>query len=137
MCSPLSPWTREGVDRRCEERIVELEKPILIRRFMEQRRRRVRADSLPLNTRLSIETQGHPAFSLQHLGSFFRAEGDQSSVLNYTGARLEYLPPYSPDFNPNEDAFSKLEAMLRRAAERSIGGFWNAIGRLLKLFTPT
>ncbi|TCL88971.1 DDE superfamily endonuclease, partial [Rhizobium sp. PP-WC-2G-219] len=52
------------------------------------------------------------------------------------GARLEYLPPYSPDFNPIENAFSKLKALLRKAAERSIGGLWTTIGRLLNLFTP-
>lgn len=57
-------------------------------------------------------------------------------MIESVGARLEYLPPYSPDFNPIENAFSKLKALLRKAAERSIAGLWNAIGRLLKLFTP-
>jgi transposase len=36
------------------------------------------------------------------------------------GARLLYLPPYSPDFNPIENAFSKLKALLRKAAERTV-----------------
>lgn len=57
-------------------------------------------------------------------------------MIESVGARLEYLPPYSPDFNPIENAFAKLKALLRKAAERSIGGLWNTIGRLLKLFTP-
>ena len=52
------------------------------------------------------------------------------------GAELLFLPPYSPDFNPIEKAFSKLKAHLRKAAERTIDGLWNAIGRLLDLFTP-
>ena len=52
------------------------------------------------------------------------------------GARLLYLPPYSPDFNPIENAFAKLKALLRKAAERTVGGLWNAIGRLIDLFPP-
>ena len=38
------------------------------------------------------------------------------------GAELRYLPPYSPDFNPIENAFAKLKALLRKAAERSVDG---------------
>jgi transposase len=45
------------------------------------------------------------------------------------GARLLYLPPYSPDFNPIEMAFSKLKALLRSAAARTIPDLWNAIRR--------
>jgi transposase len=52
------------------------------------------------------------------------------------GATLRYLPPYSPDLNPIERAFAKLKALLRKAAERSVDGLWNAIGRLLDLFPP-
>jgi transposase len=52
------------------------------------------------------------------------------------GASLLYLPPYSPDFNPIENAFAKLKALLRKAAERTVGGLWAAIGRLVDLFTP-
>ena len=44
------------------------------------------------------------------------------------GAGLLYLPPYSPDFNPIEQAFSKLKAWLRKAAERTIGALWDQIG---------
>jgi transposase len=47
------------------------------------------------------------------------------------GASLLYLPPYSPDFNPIENAFAKLKALLRKAAERTVDGLWTAIGRLL------
>lgn len=48
-----------------------------------------------------------------------------------------YLPPYSPDFNPIEKAFSKLKALLHKAAERSVDALWNRIGALLNEFTPT
>ena len=50
--------------------------------------------------------------------------------------RAVYLPPYSPDFNPIENAFAKLKAFLRKAAERTVGDLWDAIGRLIDLFTP-
>jgi len=52
------------------------------------------------------------------------------------GAMLLYLPPYSPDFNPIEQLFAKLKALLRKAAERSVDGLWNRIGSLLNAFTP-
>ena len=57
-------------------------------------------------------------------------------LIDAAGAGLLYLPPYSPDFNPIEQAFSKLKAHLRKAAERTIHGLWNAIGRILDLYTP-
>lgn len=48
-----------------------------------------------------------------------------------TGARLLYLPPYSPDLNPIEQLFAKLKALLRAAAERSIPALWDRIGEIL------
>ena len=57
-------------------------------------------------------------------------------MIEAAGARLLYLPPYSPDFNPIENAFATLKALLRKAAERTMEGLWRAIGRLLDLFTP-
>ena len=53
-----------------------------------------------------------------------------------TGARLLYLPPYSPDFNPIENAFAKLKALLRKAAEPTVDGLWDAIGHNIDLITP-
>ncbi len=53
------------------------------------------------------------------------------------GAGLRYLPPYSPDLNPIEQAFAKLKALLRKAAERTVDGLWTAIGQLLDRFPPT
>ena len=57
-------------------------------------------------------------------------------AIEAAGAGLRYLPPYSPDFNPIENAFAKLKALLRKAAERTIEGLWAAIGRLIDRFTP-
>ncbi len=57
-------------------------------------------------------------------------------AIEAAGARLLFLPPYSPDFNPIEQAFSKLKAHLRKAAERTIHGLWDAIGRILDLYSP-
>ena len=50
--------------------------------------------------------------------------------------RLLFLPPYSPDFSPIENAFSKLKRLLRSAAERVVDRLWRAIGRLLDEFHP-
>jgi transposase len=47
-----------------------------------------------------------------------------------------YLPAYSPDFNPIENAFSKLKRLVRSAAERTVEGLWDSIGQLLDRFTP-
>jgi transposase len=52
------------------------------------------------------------------------------------GAQLLYLPPYSPDLNPIEQAFAKLKALLRKVGERTRDGLWNAIGQILKLYSP-
>ena len=56
-------------------------------------------------------------------------------LIEAAGASLRYLPPYSPDFNPIEKAFSKLKALLRKAAERTVDGLWAAIGRCLDLYS--
>ncbi len=52
------------------------------------------------------------------------------------GASLLYLPKYSPDLNPIENAFAKLKAGLRRAAERSTEALWNRIGSILDTYSP-
>lgn len=58
------------------------------------------------------------------------------AAIEAVGARLLFLPPYSPDFNPIENAFAKLKAMLRKAAARTIDELWRAIGQAIDLFTP-
>ena len=52
------------------------------------------------------------------------------------GATQRFLPPYSPDFNPIENAFSRLKAMLRKAGGRTVSGLWNLIGKLVDIFQP-
>ena len=52
------------------------------------------------------------------------------------GATLVYLPPYSPDLNPIEQAFAKLKSLLRKIAARTVSRLWDALGDLLDRFTP-
>jgi len=59
------------------------------------------------------------------------------ALIEAAGAKLMFLPPYSPDFNPIEKAFSKLKAHLRKAAERTIAGLWDRIGKLVELVEPS
>jgi len=65
-----------------------------------------------------------------HKGAGVRA------AIEAAGASLLYLPPYSPEFNPIENAFAKLKAMLRKAAARTVEALWNTIGRIVETFTP-
>lgn len=57
-------------------------------------------------------------------------------AIEAAGASLLLLPPYSPDLNPIENAFAKLKALLRKAAERTVDRLWQRIGLLLDAFTP-
>lgn len=57
-------------------------------------------------------------------------------AIERAGATLLYLPPYSPDFNPIELAFSKLKAHLRKAAARTIHHLWDAIAEAIDEITP-
>ena len=58
-------------------------------------------------------------------------------AIRRTGAKLFFLPAYSPDLNPLEQVFAKLKALLRKAAQRTIDATWTKIGQLLDRFTPT
>ena len=60
---------------------------------------------------------------------------DVRRAIEAVGATLLYLPPYSPDLNPIENAFSKLKAFLRKAAARTIDDLWNVIGDALPTLT--
>ena len=53
------------------------------------------------------------------------------------GAELRFLPPYSPDFNPIEMAFSKLKAFLKKAAARTVDDLFDAIAQGIDAVTPT
>jgi transposase len=58
------------------------------------------------------------------------------TAIEATGASLSYLPPYSPDFNPIENAFAKLKSGLRKAAARTTEHLWDAIRDAIPRFTP-
>lgn len=57
-------------------------------------------------------------------------------AIEAVGARLLFLPPYSPDLNPIENAFAKLKALLRKAAARSIEQLWQAIADIIQTYSP-
>jgi transposase len=61
--------------------------------------------------------------------------GDVLEAIEKAGARLLFLPPYSPDFNPIEMAFSKLKARLTKAAARTIDELWSVVADCLSAFT--
>jgi len=57
-------------------------------------------------------------------------------AIEAAGATRAFLPPYSPDFNPIEQAFAKLKASLRKAAARTVDDLWAAIAEAIELFPP-
>jgi len=57
------------------------------------------------------------------------------TLIEAVGAKLVYLPPYSPDLNPIEMAFAKLKALLRKAAARTRDALWNKISEVIQAFT--
>jgi transposase len=58
------------------------------------------------------------------------------AAIERAGATVVYLPPYSPDLNPIENAFSKLKGLVRSAGERTVERLWSLLGRSLDAFTP-
>lgn len=78
-----------------------------------------------------------------HLGDIVIADNHRShtiaaarELIEARGAALRLLPPYSPDLNPIEKLFSKLKALLRKAAHRTVETLWKEIGNLLDTFPP-
>ena len=69
---------------------------------------------------------------MDNLGSHKRPS--TRALIEAAGAKLVFLPPYSPDFNPIEKAFAKLKAMLRAAEQRTVSGLWDFIGLCVDLF---
>ena len=67
--------------------------------------------------------------------SAHKVEGVREAIAK-AGATLLYLPPYSPDFNPIEQAFAKLKTLLRKASARSVDGLESAIALALEAFSP-
>lgn len=57
-------------------------------------------------------------------------------AIRAAGAKLFFLPPYSPDLNPIEQVFAKLRHLMRKAQERTVNALWRSIGSLLDAFSP-
>ena len=74
------------------------------------------------------------AVVLDNLATHRNAEA--VAALREAGCWFLYLPPYSPDFNPIEMAFSKLKALLRKAGARTFTDLFEALGNICDLFTP-
>jgi len=71
---------------------------------------------------------------IDNLGSH-KVKGVREAI-DAAGARLLFLPPYSPDLNPIEQFFAKLKALLRTAACRTVDGLWYTLGTALDAFSP-
>jgi transposase len=71
---------------------------------------------------------------IDNLGSHKSQAVEQA--IRAAGARLLFLPPYSPDLNPIEQMFAKLKTLLRKAEARSVEATWRQIGALIDRFTP-
>lgn len=71
---------------------------------------------------------------MDNLGSH-KGQAVRKAIRN-AGAKLLFLPPYSPDLNPIEQVFAKLKLLLRKAAERTVEATWQRIGSLLDAFPP-
>ncbi|MBS1038934.1 transposase [Gluconobacter cerinus] len=71
------------------------------------------------------------------MDNLYSHKGDRTRhLVEQSGAELRFLPPYSPDFNPIENAFAKLKAHLRKAAARTVETLWDTIGELSATFSP-
>ena len=97
----------------------------------------------PMNRRifdLYIQTQLAPTLSpgdvviADNLSAHKSAAAEKA--IRDRGAWILFLPPYSPDLNPIEMAFSKMKAHLRKRAARTIAELWQAIGEICDLYEP-
>jgi len=57
-------------------------------------------------------------------------------AIESVGAKVLYLPPYSPDFNPMEMVFSKMKTLVRKAKLRKKEDLWKKLGELCDTFLP-
>jgi transposase len=71
---------------------------------------------------------------IDNLGSH-KGTGVRAAIRS-VGARLLFLPPYSPDLNPIEQVFAKMKTLLRKAEARTVEAVWRRIGQLLDCFKP-
>ena len=72
---------------------------------------------------------------MDNLSSHRRAEARQA--IEAVGARVVFLPPYSPDFSPIENAFAKLKRLVRSAGRRTVDELWSFLGQAISAFGPT
>ena len=73
------------------------------------------------------------AYDMDNLSSHKRM--GVREAIEATGATLMFLPPYSPDFNPIELAFSKLKTLLRKSAARTVEALWDLIAEITNQFS--
>ena len=71
---------------------------------------------------------------MDNLGSH-KVKGVREAIEG-AGASLMFIPPYSPDLNPIEQAFAKLKALLRAKKLRTVDALWKAVGNIVECFTP-
>jgi transposase len=71
---------------------------------------------------------------MDNLGS--HKAGAIRAAINAVGARLWFLPPYSPDLNPIEQTFAKIKHWMRAAQRRNVEETWRYLGELIKTITP-
>ncbi|KQM81672.1 transposase [Sphingomonas sp. Leaf23] len=100
-----------------------LDGPINCDAFVAYVRQVLVPDLLPGDIVIMDNLSSHKASTARH-------------AIEAAGTSLLFLPPYSSDFNPIKQAFSKLKVHLRKAPERTIHGMWDAIGRILDLYPP-
>ena len=81
------------------------------------------------------ELQSGDVVIMDNLSSHKRARTRE--LIESTGAKLIFLPPYSPDLNPIEMVFSKVKQLLRSLACRTRNALWNAMQLVLDAVTPT
>ena len=96
----------------------------------------------PINGRLFLAYIEHVLVPTLHPGDIVVLDnlGSHKSkavrqAIRAAGAKLFYLPPYSPDLQPIEQVFSKLKYLLRHAGMRTVDALWRKIGALLDSFT--
>jgi transposase len=78
----------------------------------------------------------HGSANRSQRGDYHAVTAVVRRAIRAAGAHPTFLPPYSPDLNPIEQAFAKLKHLMRKAANRSIEAFWRSAGELIASFTP-
>ena len=87
-----------------------------------------------IRTQLVPTLQKGDVVVLDNLSAHKRDEAKKAIMAQ--GAWMLFLPPYSPDLNPIEMAFSKLKSHLKRMAVRTVDELWKAVGKICDLYTP-